>query len=882
MGTLREVFEWSKGLPDWESDTFRRLFGNDALADQEVEDILALLKTAHGIPDPQGRTPVRLTADLIPVAPPEGRRTVLRNIKDIQHVNAIAPAQQLPFAPGGLTVIYGDNGSGKSGYVRVLKNACRARDGGGRILANAFAPAAERGTPRAIFEFETGDETRSAEWTYGTPCDDAMSAIAVFDSQCARAYLDDEHDVAYIPYGLSILRELAKTLGLLRTRLTKELERYATNAAEFSDLSGDTAVGRLIGGLSHTTSAESVNRLATLSTEERTRLDILARSLRESDPKRKAQAHRRLKTRIDHLKATIAGLTEVLSLDAISRVRGVDRAFLAAQEAARIAAESLSQGENLLPGTGGQVWKELFLAAKKFSETDAYSGQAFPVVSDGARCVLCQQPLAEGAARMSRFYAFIQQETERVMQDAQRAVRQTQDSIASLTPEATLSPENDALLTEIQDHQQSLPQSIRDYLGALTERKAHVLSALRGHQWTPTPLLPPDPVPGIRSLSARLNDEAAEMERVAAGEDLRRIEAEHRELDARKRLSTRKAAVLAAIQKLLMQNRLRDCVRATDTTAISLKSTELQQKRITAELTAALNREFEVLGARQLRVGLATRSERGKPLQKLKLDLPSPARGADEISQILSEGEQRILAIASFLAEASFSRDGSGLVFDDPVCSLDHKYRGFVAERLVTEAAKKQIIIFTHDIVFLYFLREACQRQGVPFFPQHLVAQGNRFGVVRQDLPFIATSSSSRIGHLRDLHQRANKLYRDGDMEQYERLVRDGYGLLRNSWERVVEEVLLNDVVQRFRPGVETKRLRDVVVDNSDVKTTYDAMSRCSPYEHDCARELQMPVPPPDEFLRDVEELAEYLSGIRRRAEAVRKARTSLFEAPKA
>ncbi|NAV69341.1 ATP-binding protein, partial [Salmonella sp. zj-f50] len=52
----------------------------------------------------------------------------LVSIKNPTAINALASQQELFFQPAGLTVIYGDNGSGKSGYVRILKHACRSRD----------------------------------------------------------------------------------------------------------------------------------------------------------------------------------------------------------------------------------------------------------------------------------------------------------------------------------------------------------------------------------------------------------------------------------------------------------------------------------------------------------------------------------------------------------------------------------------------------------------------------------------------------------------------------------------------------------------------------------------------------------------------------------
>ncbi len=53
-------------------------------------------------------------------------------------VNAIKPGASLPFGTGNLTVIYGQNGSGKSGFARLLKQLCgsRSRD---EIHPNVFS-----------------------------------------------------------------------------------------------------------------------------------------------------------------------------------------------------------------------------------------------------------------------------------------------------------------------------------------------------------------------------------------------------------------------------------------------------------------------------------------------------------------------------------------------------------------------------------------------------------------------------------------------------------------------------------------------------------------------------------------------------------------------
>lgn len=52
---------------------------------------------------------------------------VLKGIANVQGVNRLATTASLIFCPTALTIVYGRNGSGKSGYVRILRTACHTR-----------------------------------------------------------------------------------------------------------------------------------------------------------------------------------------------------------------------------------------------------------------------------------------------------------------------------------------------------------------------------------------------------------------------------------------------------------------------------------------------------------------------------------------------------------------------------------------------------------------------------------------------------------------------------------------------------------------------------------------------------------------------------------
>jgi hypothetical protein len=189
---------------------------------EDQNDLFALLKAAHGIPDPKDRKPKPLTADHIPAPVKATTHVELRAMKNMRHVNAIAENQHLAFGAAGMTVIYGDNGSGKSGYSRVLKRACRARDQMEAIHPNANLPVGKAGVPEAAFEIAVDGVAKDAQWTQGKAAPPELSSFAVFDSRCARAYLDSEDDFSYVPYGLDVFEGLAKVCKQLKTSIDTE------------------------------------------------------------------------------------------------------------------------------------------------------------------------------------------------------------------------------------------------------------------------------------------------------------------------------------------------------------------------------------------------------------------------------------------------------------------------------------------------------------------------------------------------------------------------------------------------------------------------------------------------------------------------------------
>jgi hypothetical protein len=84
----------------------------------------------------------------------------------------------------------------------------------------------------------------------------------------------------------------------------------------------------------------------------------------------------------------------------------------------------------------------------------------------------------------------------------------------------------------------------------------------------------------------------------------------------------------------------------------------------------------------------------------------------------------------------------------DPVSSLDDDRRGYIADRLVTEAHTRQVIVLTHDLPFVFDLRTQAKKASVPVHYQHIWRPGDDVGRVDDQPPFKTMNLRQRIGRL--------------------------------------------------------------------------------------------------------------------------------------
>jgi len=270
---------WSTDWPAWQLDALRRLCEKDALDAADLDDLAAICKGE------KEAAPITVDHMRDPAA---GLSTVtLRALHSVAHVNAIVPNPRLSFCKSGLTAIYGDNGSGKSGYARVLKHVCRARlNGKETIHPNIYEQ--NPGVPTAVLDFTRNGVNVSAPWTLGRPSNALLSAVSVFDSHTASIHVTQPNDVAYTPFPMRMLAELSRACDEVKARLTAEiaaLRKQTPLVVSQPSCKPDTAVAKLIAGITSTTTADEIAALCGLTNAQRLQLEQLCDDL-ASDPVR--------------------------------------------------------------------------------------------------------------------------------------------------------------------------------------------------------------------------------------------------------------------------------------------------------------------------------------------------------------------------------------------------------------------------------------------------------------------------------------------------------------------------------------------------------------------------------------------------------------------
>ena len=835
---LAGVLRWAASRPVWQQEAIRRLLHGELTQDDVVELAdMCVDEQREGSPE---RTPLPSPAD-VEAAGDVDAVVQLVSISNVENVNALARGQNLPFGASGLTVVQGDNASGKSGYARILKRVCRARSRE-EVLPNAFDEAP--GTPAADISFEVGGRPDTKRWTDGEEVDElqVLTAVSVYDVHATSVYIDKNNDLAYRPFGLDLYDRLVAVCDKVRSEIDQRLTTHAASEPNLDELRGEHAVGELVEELSATTTEAQVDQLAGWSDADAAELraaQLEMEQLQKSSPTDLAKSKRGQARRSRDLANRLQRIHDVLADDKLTLYRRLRVEAASARRAADAAARTAFD-EVPLAGIGTDEWRRLWEAAREYSHSHAYPTEAFPATHDDARCVLCQQELAPAASeRLRAFDAFVagqlSTEAERLAAEQETA----EGRLRELDFEV-----GEPLLAEIE---QAGGPAANEIATAFRDGESRSTAALG--DWEEVPELPglsgTNLVTRLAELATRLNEAAAELDDLEGDVAMAAAKARTLALEARQRLTSRREDVIAAIAWHRKNDQLQAARGSIDTRSITAQSKRVTKEIVSQALLDAFEEELANLGGNALPVRLKLQGREGQVLHQLEL---VDARPGVRPGAVLSEGEQRVAALAAFFAETRLAPSGSAIVLDDPVASVDHRYRELVVQRLFDEAQRRQVIVLTHDLVFTSELLDKFSNNGQQV--NHVtVNRAAHAGIVSEDPPWELLSVSKRVRVLNKRCDEAEQLWKADDHEAYKQHVKLTLKLLREAWESAVTDVALAKAVQRFSRQVHTRNLHQVVkLTADDVALIEAGMASTSTRTHSQAPAAAVPDPDPKQL----------------------------------
>ena len=859
MALEERIVAWSRERPSWQREIMRRTAKGELLSDADYDQLIdTIVATSNGSGTAFGLEDFPKTGtDEPPVR--------LLSISKMDHVNALASEQPLTFSPEGLTIVYGDNASGKSGYARLLKRIARVRHRE-EVLSDVFRDSATE-EPTAVLSVRLGDEEDEIPWP--TPNREELQRVLFYDGSCRDAYIASESSFPYRPSALIVMDGLITACVEIRRRIDQRLSRNGSSAVRVpapSEETQHTEAAKFLHQLSGKTTVDALDELILRLDGEQPSLGELRHeeaSLRSAnrtkerlDLKRRLEKLRALHDHIQELYGELSGETLTTLYDGREQLKAL-------QAAADVVARRFESEP--ITGAGSSSWALLWHAARRFSQEKAYPERRFPVVDSESRCVLCHQSLDSPARdRLARFEAFVQADTQTQLNRARTAYDDRVETLRNLVIRPGAVAGN---LRDLEASHPSLVNSYSSLLDSYEVARNRTLDCILGDERFYLAAEPTEVLGQLSEVETRTQALAnALQDPGAATQRLATVTQKRHEVDLLLQIKRSREAIAGEIERLREREALEAAKAAAATGPITRKISEFSEESITEVVRDAFTRETDRLKLERVTLS-RTRAQKGELLHQPKL---VGARQAVKLPQVFSEGERTALGIAAFFTEAQVDNTRSALILDDPVTSLDHIRRRHVATRLVTLSVERQVIVFTHDVAFVADLKQAARSQETSVTERSVErsrAEEQKPGTCIEKHPWKAKDVPARLQELRSSLARIKKSAPTWDQGAYEDALAVWAGNLSETWERIFSQEIVGPILAEG--GLEVRpRMVKVIARFSDTDySEFDASySRVSTWarRHDKSPRVNYVAPSISDIERELDSVDAWFKRVKR------------------
>ena len=716
-------------------------------------------------------------------------KTFLKSIKNIKNVNKLLDNQEMKFNDN-LSIIYGANGAGKTGYVRIIKSMGNSLDDENVIYSDLTETEKENHT--ADIKFFNGTEDEEFLWNNIEPI---QLNIKVFNSNCVRFSLNSKKDIQFIPQDFNYFNLINVATGEL-SRLAKEHIKKLQSDMKMYAIIDDTKVAKLLNKCDKVDNVETLvnefiseNSLEINSLKNQIEeLNKRSKELTSDSIENKIKSILKIKSKLEELNQYVFIKSNLYNLKFWDDYKNeLDTIFRLLSNNVKIEdfVENLNMQEKQK-----QLFKEFLLAADDFLKSKDNIN-----FEDEKICLFCGQELEGKSKELLKSYSKF------ITNDNTKQIKKLSSSIT-----ATCKKINDVIsrikqLIPLLETDENIYNKILDLINNLSW-----LSNINYTEELDTEMF--NQYSSFEEFKIQINTTIKDYEL-----SLKKCEKLKNALDEaisnnRKELNELNSIAILLENKDKIVKNIVEQKNIYPLTKISNSSLSAIQSNI---LTTKYKEKFNQILNNQLEILEAPKNIKFSPnIVSSKLALQQSFLDKKyNLGNILSEGEQKVIALSHFIAENLMEDKDNILVFDDPVNSLDLERMEIVARALVNLSLKKQIIIFTHNLVFVGFLasfaKEKLSDEERTFICiETATINGKHFtGQIKYEFPNVESYKNYKK-LVNDIMSNANENSLGKDK------IYECFSYMRSAIELLVVEKVFKGTVNRYEPDIKMGRFEEI------------------------------------------------------------------------
>ncbi|MHA1875583.1 MAG: hypothetical protein ACTSUC_03960, partial [Promethearchaeota archaeon] len=253
MAILDYLWEWTEWYSSWAKLLVKKIISlEDSLTDEQLvsvyDEFLNNIFPSNKKPSIEIERP-SLTFDTTNLK--------LLSMSEIEGVNKLAPGQLLDFS-NNITVIYGENATGKSGYSRILKTLGLCYKKENKVLCNVYDTGKK--SQKAKIKYMLNDKPGEFIWD-GACQSSELRYLSIFTNDCVNISISRKRDLLVTPIGFHLFGILSNDLDRLAKIHKTNIENCEQEISWIENLHQGTEVYEFVANLSAQSSVEKFNHL---------------------------------------------------------------------------------------------------------------------------------------------------------------------------------------------------------------------------------------------------------------------------------------------------------------------------------------------------------------------------------------------------------------------------------------------------------------------------------------------------------------------------------------------------------------------------------------------------------------------------------------------